>query len=310
MLKKDRQIRISASRAKSLSHCSYLFYLKEVLGLPEKTHWKTLCGTAVHNIFEHIMRPKRKKMFFNILNSGFTFEEYPQIERYVNIFCAKHNVTLHTMQEFEDMIALAFKCVAKYFLDNPDVEFTNEERFQIQIGGATISGFIDLLIRLPGDEWVVIDLKTQGKRFTKKDLIDNVQALMYQLAIWKIYGKKSRVEFMMLRHPPTTRTPDKHIQSVPAYNEEQFLGFEVYVDWLYDIVQEFTEEEAKKNFCEDFGFCQYVCQFARPFEYQILVDSTTGDQIGSAFMDETLEAQEGQEVKTAHYKGCPKHIRS
>jgi hypothetical protein len=167
------------------------------------------------------------------------------------------------MEEFDGMLKVAFMYIAEYFKDNPNLNYTNEERFQIKIGFAEISGFIDLLIKFEDKDWIIVDLKSQGKRFTESELADNVQAVMYQLAVWKTYQKRARVDFIMLRHPPTTRTPDKHIQSVEPLTIDHFSGFEAYISHLYDIVQNFGHKEAHGNFCKKPGFCDYVCKYKK-----------------------------------------------
>ena len=300
----NKPIKVSASRVKQLNSCSYIFYLKEVLKLPESVHPKTRVGSCLHAIMECLMKPKRKKDFDFILNNKFVLSDYPNIIRLIRAYAFKYNLDSSLTDPIEEMVETVFLAIRPYFLENPNLNYTVEERFQIKVGDAEISGFIDLLIRLP-DRWVIIDYKTQGKRFTANELKDNIQAAVYQLAVWMKYKEKSTVEFIMARHPPTKRTPEKHIQRVNSYEFEHLIGLQDYIKWLYGIVQNFSLQDAYSNFCKDKGFCTYVCQFKNKFDYRVVLNKDTREQISSYFLDEEIKLGENEVIEERSYGGCP-----
>ncbi len=186
-----------------------------------------------------------------------------------------------------------------------------------------MSGFIDLLI-LWGEEpkgagqvfapsgAIVIDLKTQGTKFTRAELPSNVQALCYQMATYRQFGIIPAVEFILLRHPPGPRSPDKHIQRVEPPTLSALLGLEDYIISTYQRVNQFTLEDALAFPTEDFGFCTRVCPYYKPFSYWVLC--RTDDPKGLSPLSSHLSVDKAQEacdnaangstILERYHKGC------
>ncbi len=54
-------IKLSASRIKTLQSCTFLYWVKYHLKLPDQTNSGALRGTGTHSILEFLKKPKRKK---------------------------------------------------------------------------------------------------------------------------------------------------------------------------------------------------------------------------------------------------------
>lgn len=285
-----KPIRISASRLKTLTSCTMLFYYQEIQRLPSSSHWKTRVGSAVHSVFECIMHPRRRALFKQIIESAtFNAYDHPSILRYIRWYIAREDIPLSSVEEISELLNVAFLGIRRHFINSkgeyaPPPRFVNEHRFQLKVGEATMSGFIDLLI-LWGDTSpesegggsvfipsgaIVIDLKTQGQKFTRAELPSNGQAIIYQLCVYKEWGIVPAVEFILLRHGPTVRTPDKHIQRVEPPSLAALLGLEDYISSTYDRVNQFSLEDALSAPNPDIGFCTRVCGYYKPFPYWVV----------------------------------------
>lgn len=305
-----RTIRISASRLKTLNQCTMAFYYQEVLWMPQTTHWKTKVGSQVHAAFECLMRkdrPRRAALLRDILMRGIIVvpdpttpldRQFKALWRFIEWQLRRDGIaTMTTALEILDLLRVAFLGIRPYFVTpdangatkwTPPDHWTNEKRFKMTLpSGAVISGFIDLWLQWK-DRIVIIDLKSQGQKFTKADLPHNVQASIYQLAGFKETGIVPTVEFIMLRHGPTTRTPDKHIQRVDPPSRFALVGLEVYIDSVYLSVNQFGLQDAYSSPCADEGFCTRVCSYYKPYPYWLLISAD--DPLGAAPLSSHLSA--------------------
>jgi hypothetical protein len=213
----------------------------------------------------------------------------------------KHKLVLWDHQNVEDMLKLTFDTLKPYLKEG---EFKSEQRFELKVGEATGSGYIDILTT--GDDARILDMKTKGKKFTKQELHDNVQALMYAWYYYETYGKLVPVDFIMTRHPPTKLTPKKHIQTVPPPTEAQLRGFKAYVKHLHGIMNGFTEEQADKGYHRDEFFCQRVCQLKSPFAYISVKKLGTNALVGNYFVDSVPALKPDEYLEELRHGGCPR----
>lgn len=307
----SRVIRVSASRLKTLKECSLKFYYEEVVGLPDAGHHKARQGDCMHAVFEHLMHPKRIERLKVILKEGFTLARYPSIERYVRLYDAKHQIAPYEMADMEGMVQVWFEGV-KPHLVNAAGEFTmpdkmlREHRFQMQVGAAVMSGFIDLLL-IWGDRAVCLDAKSQRDKFVRADVPNNVQAALYQLACQREFNLIPAVEFILLRHAPSKRYPRMHIQRVEAPSLTHLRGLEGYIESMYGVVNQFGMEEALAHPHDSRNFCEKVCPFYRPFVYWARVKR--GDQSGVPIetyllAHPPLEVPSDEELVKLEHRGC------
>lgn len=296
-------VNVSSSKISDLLQCSYSFYLKHVLMMPDVPHWKTLVGSYVHNVVEYTLKRtlKRRKLLRRILRDGFTFDAFPNIRRYGAMFKAKHRLDLWEYPVVEAMLTLTFSTLKPYLKEG---RFKSEQRFEMKYDKVTVSGYVDILSR--GKDKRILDMKTKGKRFTKAELGDNVQAAIYQWWYYETYGDLVPVDFIMVRFPPTKRSPTYHLQTVEAPTVQQLGGLKQYAIHLHKLMNNFTLRDATGGFCSDFGFCERVCPFKRPFDYLSLKDKSTGALIGNYMLDNPPHVGENQMIERLHCKGCPR----
>lgn len=295
---------VSSSKISDLLSCSMIFYLKHVMMLPDKTHWKTLVGSALHNVVEYALKPKRRKMLDAILENGFSFAAHPNIERYAKMWRDHYKLDLWDHQNVEDMLKLTFTTLKPYLLDG---QFRSEQRFEMKLGTAVGSGYIDILTL--GDDGRILDMKTKGKKFTQEELEWNMQAMMYQWYYFATYGKLVPVHFIMTRFPPTKKDPGKHIQTVMPPTEVQINGFKLYVQHLHRVMNGFSVKESQSNWHKDEGFCLRVCQLRNRFDYISIKKKATKALVGNHLLDSVPALKDDEYQERLTHKGCPRFNR-
>lgn len=291
---------VSASKISDLDRCTMLFYLKHILGLPDSTHWKTRVGSYLHNVIEYTLKPKRRALLDDILTNGFTFAAFPSINRYARAWIAQYKLDLWDQQNVEEMLQLTFKTLAPYLKEG---EFVSEQRFEIDLGeGATASGYVD--IAAIGPDKRILDMKTKGQKFTKKELAANMQAAIYQMWYHETYGELVPTDFILTRFPPSKRAPKNHIQSVPPSTVEQIAGLKYYLKEMHKVMNSFGLREAHGSFCEDTFFCDKLCSFRHPMTYYALVDQTTGQTLSTHMLDNAPTIGHNQRLEERSFGGC------
>lgn len=257
--------RISASALKSLEKCTFQFYLSRYLKIPEKTWARTHAGSAAHSILECLAREKHRH-HHDLIKSNQTIYASKAIGRLVRAWQYKTGMPDEIVADLDEMILLAL--TKTNFLDEGAIrKFPPETEFRIDLrNGGFVVGFIDHMTEY-SDKFVITDFKTQRNRFLKKEVLENFQSLVYQLFVYKTYGKLAEVQYIMLRHPPTPRSPDKHIQITPPATPEQLKGFELYLEYMAELFNNFTEKEAQLQYHEDENFCERVCSYRNPVTY-------------------------------------------
>lgn len=201
------------------------------------------------------------------------------------------------------MLDVAFMAIKPYY--SPTWVYHTEKRYEIDFGDFVISGVIDLLIETPTGP-VILDLKSQAIRFTKEELASSYQSMSYQLYVWRTYQRAARVEYVLLRHPPTSRTPTKHIQVTPAPPVSAYAGFEVYLKHMFRVFNGFSLEDAHSHFCDKEWFCDKVCQFKKAFKYNSLINIADNSLIANYLPGDTPAPTDEQYVEGREYRGCPR----
>ncbi len=307
----NQPIKISASRVKTLCQCSHLFYLQEFQKLPQRRWAKTSIGSATHAILEFLLAPKRHKKLEQIILNGFNIDNYPNVTRYLRFYNEnKESIEPYSAKEIGDLVNVGFLGIRKYFLDSKGQfkipKYYTEKRFQLTIGKLVISGFIDLLISLDDKTAVIIDFKSQGQKFKKADLPENIQALIYQMAVKEEMGLDSHTEFILLRHGPTKQTPDKHLQITPGASPPQLNGLKVYLSSLYEQVNGgFGLQESLVAPCKDWGFCKNVCTYFNEFQYQSVRKKLDNTLVKNFMLDEKVKVCDDEFIEIRVSKACP-----
>lgn len=297
------QIRVSASRLNLLADCSMKFYLGEVQKIPEKTWPRTHAGSASHSVLECLARDKHRGHHDIVKVAGSIYAS-PAVGRLVKAWQYKTKMSDEIVADIDGMCILAIN--ETNFLDEGATRrFDPEFKFQYQLkGDGTVKGFIDRMAQFP-DKWIIKDYKTARNKPTKHDVSNSYQSLMYQLFVWREFGALAEVHYYYLRHPPTKKTPTKHLMITPAPTEGQLAGMEAYIEFMAPYMNSFGLEEAHNHYHDDEGFCERVCTYRRPMDY-IKITKKTGEFIGTFMLDTAPQAKEDEVAETLHFTGCPK----
>jgi hypothetical protein len=107
-----------------------------------------------------------------------------------------------------------------------------------------IKGFIDKLF-IYGDKAIIRDFKSSKEVYKGKDLEDNMQDLMYTLAVKKMFPeiKELYSEFLFIKFDLN----DKGCVKMPSLTEAELNGFEQFLTHVQKYLDNFSEKTAKSN---------------------------------------------------------------
>lgn len=298
---------LSASRIGTLDKCSWTYWCKYHLHLPDSTNAGALRGSVCHLVLELLLKPRHKKHFDSITQKQ-TIKASPAVDKTVIKFLKANGI--HDEENYSLCDSMIYAALSHDFfggegahIDKPEEEF----RIENKDPEYNICGFIDKPIQYKKTKTVeIIDYKTSKQKFKGEELESNVQALMYSLAAKKLWPKMKKVivRFLFLRF---SRSPIQELE----YTNEQLKGFEYYLEHVNKVIDNFDENSAKSNFATNNGnhwLCGpaksgWICPFYNPFSYYVLLDDKKS-VMKSSHKNEFV-VKEGQIVEKREYKGCP-----
>jgi len=308
-LTKDKKM-LSASRMKTLEDCSWKYHCNYNLKIPQTQNDGACRGTVCHAIFEYLLLPRHRKHFDKIMKAGNT-EGSPAVVRMIRMLLKTGGCFgEENHQMCVDMVYVGLN--ADFFgeggkVDKPEIKFIIKNKNPEY----EIIGFIDKKIKYK-DKIRIVDYKSSKRKFSKKDLESNLQAMAYTLAAKKKWPKSAKdveVEFLFLKFP---KQPSQRV-TIP---KERLDGFEHYLAHMYKIINSFTEAQAKTNYAKDKWetkfFCRsdksgWKCPYLEAYDYYSLEDEE-GNILKGAFTEEELKpARSGQKIVKKKYEGCPAH---
>ena len=303
-LAKPEQRRISASRLKALDACTMQFYLSEYLKLPQKVWARTVVGTVCHAILECLYRDKHRKHYDAIKMAG-TIYASKAVARQLKMWQDKELIGQDLINDVDGMIMVVIN--NSNFLDEGATKrFEPEHEFRLELkNGGIVKGFIDRLAQF-SKSFIISDYKSQRNRFTAEEVKSSFQSLVYQLYVFKTFGALAEVDYLLLRHPPTKRTPNKHLQITPPATPTQLAGFELYLEHMSKVVNNFTEDDAKCKYHGDTGFCDRVCSYRFKFDYISIKKKATGELVGNYYVDKCPQVKDDQVSERHTFPGCPR----
>ncbi len=296
---------ISASRIKTLDSCSWLYWGKYHLGLPDKSNEGALRGTICHLVFECLLKKRHKKHYDLIVNSR-SISGSPPIYKIVKRFLKKNNIDNEENNELvNDMILVGLN---QDFFGEKGVQIGEpEQEFKIENDTPKyyIYGFIDKILKYKkGSTIKIVDYKSSKAKFKGEELESNTQALLYSVVAKKMWPEFKRVlvQFVFLRFP---KSPIQELE----FSEDAMSGFEKYLEHVNNIITNFEEKDSRSNLAVGgknkwlCGVNKWVCPLKHPFDYYVLSDKD-GKKIKSSFEND-LVAAENQTVEKRKYDGCP-----
>lgn len=254
-------IALSASRIKTAQQCSWVYWCKYKLGLPDKSNLGAKKGTICHNVFE-LLGDKRHKKHFNLITKGGEVSCSRAVERLVNTYAKKLGVT--EREDFEDMDSMIVSGLLYDFFGEDEgkpTEAISEKSFDIKVDDGEkryrIRGFIDKLFLYSKKRKAIIrDFKSSKQVFKGKEIEDNMQDLMYCLAVKHIYSKykNRKAEFIFLKFDLGKNLfdePGKGVVQMESLSDDELEGFEHQLTMYQSYLESFDEEAGKSNYAAE-----------------------------------------------------------
>lgn len=313
------KLRLSASRIKTASNCSWLYYCKYHLNLPDSSNTGARLGSVCHSVLENLANKKRQIVVDQILQSRSIYVN-PVIERYSRYLLQKEReLSVENLKKINDFILTALE---NDFYGEGSIDLKTEHEFDLQGDGYRCYGFIDV-IQEYDYQVKIIDYKTSKSKFAKGslDMTFNLQALIYSLVAKQMFPTKDiSVEFLFLKFP---KAPSIKM----SFTEQQLKGFEDYLRYIYEYLSNYTVENAMSDFAADAGFdrawlCgsknvtphelkddgspKWYCSCRFPF-YYFSADKPDHKSV-TAYKKKDLDkyAKLGYTVVQKRYNGCPR----
>lgn len=337
-----KEVKLSASRLKTAKSCSWLYWSKYHMYLPDRKNDGSSRGDICHCVFECLGRSDRKKYFNKIIKTGTVFS-VPPIKRMILSKALNLNVDdEENLKQIDDMIlaGLEYDFFGKD-LQRPSEAYSEYEfDLKIEEDGKKyhIKGFIDKLFLYKSKKLAVIrDFKTSKKVFEGKEVTKNLQDYIYCLAIKHLFPeyKNRESEFVFLKFDLKSKDNPKGLLRMESIPSDVLDKFEKDLTKAQVYLENFSIKTAKSNYAADQkvtkedGFAgQLICGFARqkgqlkkngqpmwhcaykfPFDYYALYDEN-GDLVKKAFADDYISLaemkKEGYSIHKEHYQGCPR----
>jgi hypothetical protein len=329
---------LSASRIKTLQSCSWKYYCKYELKLPEANNDGAKRGTICHLVFEVLGNKRHRKHFTKIIRKQNPFAS-KAVEKLVRYHAAKEEVDDNeNMELIKEMIMHGLNWDFFGLHIGKPTHALSEYDFEIEKNDYPIRynvvGFIDklFLYKTKGMS-IVRDFKTSKSMFKEAELEDNLQDWIYSLAVrndFPEYQDRS-TEFVFLRH--MSGEAKRGVQFMNPITDEMLDAFELELSHYQQLVENFTHDDAISNFAANQGFpddntfsgklqCGFAdykfhlkndgsfrwhCPFKFDFEYYSIIDSE-GNVVKSYLeddFDEDLVPDDCMWVKMT-YDGCPR----
>lgn len=335
---------LSASKIKKAQSCSWSYWATYHLKVPDASNDGASRGWICHLIFELLGADKHRKIYDEIILKDSIFLCEP-IKRLVGYHAKKLNVNdPDNLKMIDDMTmaGLHFDFFGQA-RGEPD-EAISEQAFDISVDEAEtlyrLRGFIDKLFFYKKEELAIIrDFKSSKSVFKGKEATDNLQDLIYTLAVRKLFPnfKKRQVEFLFLKF-------DLHASGnlkMAEISDTELAGLECYLTGVQSFLDQFDEFDAVSNFagaqdypadgsfggplmCGKDGFkiskgkpllddngnpiVAYICPYRKPLDY-IALKNKEGKIIRGFFLDEKenipINTEEGEFLEEIRYSGCP-----
>lgn len=306
---------LSASRIDTLKGCSWVYWSKYKLRLPDTSNDGASRGTICHMIFELFGSKKHLDKYNLVLKHNSIFE-CPPLKKLVLYHAKKLGVDDDENLNLIDTMTLnglRYDFFGKDF-SSPD-EAISEKSFDIEVVNEDksyrIRGFIDkLFLYSEGSYALIRDFKSSKQVFKGKKVTDNLQDLMYSLAVKHLYPKykNKQSEFLFLKFDLSKDMfghSGSGVLKMEPLSEEELMGFEYELTQYQNQIDNFDEDDATENFAGSQGYPSdgsfggplmcgkdgykmsrgkpvldnngdpikaYICAFRKPFSYYALLD--------------------------------------
>ena len=178
-MKKSKENKyLSASRIKTFESCSWLYWCKYHLNLPEKTNEGALKGSVTHLILELLLFKKHKKHLNSIVKS-LDVDSSQAVGRLIRKKLKEFNID--TEEIYEEVCNFILVGLQYDFLGKGGKNLDPEYKFKIENKNPkyNVLGFIDRATIYEKDNKIrITDYKTSKSIFSGEELDSNLQGMI------------------------------------------------------------------------------------------------------------------------------------
>ena len=254
----SKSVQLSASRIKTAQQCSWTYWCKYILKLPDTTNEGASKGWICHLIFETLGEPGKKREFNKILKEQSVWC-VPSIKKLIESHAKR--LSVDDDENLDDMNKMIVNGLGYNFhgdaQQKPSKKFIEKE-FNIDVDERgvrySIRGFIDQLFLYKDGTATIRDFKSSKQTFKGKDLTDNLQDIMYSLAVRHLYPDyKSGSEFVFLKFDLSTDLlghTGKGVIKMPPITNEELDGFEHELSAIQKYLEGYSYKNATCSYAE------------------------------------------------------------
>lgn len=337
-------IKLSASRISTAKKCSWTYWCKYIQKLPDTTNEGASRGTVCHLILELLCEDRHKATYDVILSKKSVWAS-PSVKRLIYYHTRK--LEIHTKENL--------KLIDKFILNGLNYDYFgtslgvpsdsfSEKKFDITINENSknyrINGLIDKLFIYSKKKLVLIrDFKASKAIYKGADVSDNLQDLIYCLAVKHLYPEQStrKFEFVFLKFDlgkDLLGNSGDGVLEMKELSSSELEGFEYELTGIQEYLNNFSHKDAVENFAAKKGFptdgsfsgrlsCGFAsepgqlkkdgtpmwhCPFKFGFDYWALKNNEE-EIIKTCYLDEKVILedlfQEGYFIEKMTYEGCP-----
>ncbi len=179
LVNKD-ELKLSATNMENYFKCPLQFKYGYVLQIPTKSSKQMSLGGMVHKVFELASKDMKsgikvdKERAFDILEKIWDYNSYK---------------TEHEAKEDQEKAKVMIVKFLEWIASSPNKIEDVEKKFNMTLGGAKVTGKIDLVMKTPEGEYQVYDFKTGNSTKNAKEAAEDIQMNLYPLAVKESYGK-------------------------------------------------------------------------------------------------------------------------
>jgi hypothetical protein len=254
-------VKLSASRVKLAQQCSWKYWANYVLKLPQKGNDGSNRGSVCHMVYETLGDASLSEDYSQIIKAG-TIHGSKTISDSVKKYAEELGVSDDENMELIDMMCVKGLLYDFFGGDDSDPEEAiSEKSFDIEVNEKgkkyKIRGFIDKLFLYSKEKRAIIrDFKTSKQLFKGKEISDNLQNLMYCLAVKRLYPDyyNREVEFIFVKfdlEKDLLGHRGNGVLRMEKISEDELDGFEYQLTAIQEFLENFNEKDAKSNYASD-----------------------------------------------------------
>lgn len=343
----SKNVRLSASRVSTAKKCSWVYWSKYINKIPDSSNTGASKGSVCHNVFEYLGKDRHRKHYDDILDNN-SINGSKAVSKLVKIQASQQDPPVDAQDEMDMIDDFIVNGLRYDFYGNEGGDLSDsfsEQTFELEINengkNYYIYGFIDkLFLYDKGKRAVVRDFKTSKKVYGGSEITDNLQNLMYCLAVKKLYPDCEDIatEFLFVKfnlESDMLGDDGEGVLKMGSMPLDEIEGFEYHLTDIQSYLNNFDENDAVSNLAANqpyatdgtftgpvsCGFAKepgqlkkdgtpmWYCNYKFPFDYYVLRDKD-GNFIKSVKEEDehklAADKSSGEYIEKLHYEGCPK----